>query len=50
MIEVYLVGCCVAYTRLETVGTVSIGVGGWCLIGACGAWLLLALTLDARMV
>jgi paraquat-inducible protein A len=50
MIEVYLVGCCVAYTRLETVGNVSIGMGGWCLIGACGAWLLLALTLDPRMV
>ncbi|HLY63948.1 MAG TPA: paraquat-inducible protein A [Chloroflexota bacterium] len=50
MIEVYLVGCCVAYTRLETVGNVSIGVGGWCLIGACLAWLLLALKLDARMV
>jgi paraquat-inducible protein A len=50
MIEVYLVGCCVAYTRLEKVGNVSIGVGGWCLIGACVAWLVLALKLDTRMV
>jgi paraquat-inducible protein A len=50
MMEVYLVGCCVAYTRLERVGDVSIGVGGWCLIGACVAWLVLALRLDARMV
>jgi paraquat-inducible protein A len=50
MLEVYLVGCCVAYTRLETVGTVSIGVGGWCLIAACVAWLSLSLKLDERMV
>jgi paraquat-inducible protein A len=50
MIEVYLVGCCVAYTRLEKVGNVTIGVGGWCLIGACLAWILLALKLDRRMV
>jgi paraquat-inducible protein A len=50
MIEVYLVGCCVAYTRLEQVGTVTIGLGGWCLIGACIAWILLALKLDARMI
>jgi paraquat-inducible protein A len=50
MIEVYLVGCCVAYTRLENVGNVSIGVGGWCLIAACAAWLLFALKLDPRMV
>jgi paraquat-inducible protein A len=50
MIEVYLVGCCVAYTRLEQVGNVTIGLGGWSLIGACVAWLMLALKLDARMV
>jgi paraquat-inducible protein A len=50
MMEVFLVGCCVAYTRLETVGNVRIGTGGWCLIGACVAWLLLALKLDARSV
>jgi paraquat-inducible protein A len=50
MLEVFLVGCCVAYTRLEQVGNVMIGTGGWCLIAACVAWLLLALTLDARSV
>jgi paraquat-inducible protein A len=50
MIEVFLVGCCVAYTRLEQVGTVRIGAGGWCLMGACVAWLILALKLDARSV
>jgi paraquat-inducible protein A len=50
MIEVYLVGCCVAYTRLETVGSVTIGLGGWCLIGACVAWILLTFKLDNRMI
>ncbi|MGH9643209.1 MAG: paraquat-inducible protein A, partial [Terriglobales bacterium] len=34
MLEVYLVGCCVAYTRLQDIGTVRVNVGGWCLIGA----------------
>jgi paraquat-inducible protein A len=50
MIEVFLVGCCVAYTRLEKVGTVSIGVGGWCLIAACVTWIVFALKLDSHMV
>jgi paraquat-inducible protein A len=50
MVEVYLVGCCVAYTRLQQVGNVTIGIGGWCLIGACIAWILLALRFDWRMV
>jgi paraquat-inducible protein A len=50
MIEVFLVGCCVAYTRLEAVGNIQIDLGGWCFIGACIAWLALALKLDARMV
>jgi paraquat-inducible protein A len=50
MIEVYLIGACVAYTRLEQVGTVTIGLGGWCLIGACIVWIMLALRLDRRMV
>jgi paraquat-inducible protein A len=50
MIEVFLVGCCVAYTRLEKIGNVTIGTGGWCLIAACVGWLLLALKLDARSV
>jgi uncharacterized paraquat-inducible protein A len=38
MTEVYLVGCCVAYTRLEALGNVHVDVGGWCLMGdaRCG--------------
>jgi paraquat-inducible protein A len=48
MIEVYLVGCCVAYTRLEDVGIVHVNVGGWCLIAATCATLLAAISLDER--
>jgi len=50
MVEVYLIGCCVAYTRLQDVGTVSVGSGGWCLIGATVALMLAALNLDDRSV
>ena len=50
MIEVYLVGCCVAYTRLESVGTVNVGAGGWCLLGATLAAVLASLKLDEQSV
>jgi paraquat-inducible protein A len=50
MIEVYLVGCCVAYTRLESIGSVSIGAGGWCLLGATLAAVLATLKLDEQSV
>jgi paraquat-inducible protein A len=50
MIEVYLVGCCVAYTRLESVGTVNVGAGGWCLLAATLATVLASLKLDEQSV
>ena len=50
MIEVYLVGCCVAYTRLESIGTVKVGAGGWCLLGATLAAVLATLKLDEQSV
>lgn len=50
MIEVYLVGCCVAYTRLESVGTVNVGAGGWCLLAATLAAVLASLKLDEQSV
>jgi paraquat-inducible protein A len=50
MIEVFLVGGCVAYSRLGAVGSVEVGMGGWCLIGACVAWLGMSLKLDPRMI
>ena len=50
MIEVYLIGCFVAYSRIKVISTVDVGVGGWCLI-ASTLVLLLALTqLDERTV
>jgi paraquat-inducible protein A len=50
MIDVYLVGCFVAYSRIKAISTVDVGVGGWCLIAAT-FMLLLALTqLDERTV
>jgi paraquat-inducible protein A len=50
MIEVYLVGCCVAYTRLESIGTIHVGTGGWCLLGATLAAVLATLKLDEQSV
>ncbi len=50
MIEVYLVGCCVAYTRLESVGTVNVDAGGWCLLAATLATVLASLKLDEQSV
>jgi paraquat-inducible protein A len=46
MIEVFVVGACVAYSRLEAIGPVSIDIGGWCLLGAAITMLLAALSLD----
>jgi paraquat-inducible protein A len=40
MTEVFVVGGCVAYTRIQAVAKVSVDAGGWCLAGS--AMLLLA--------
>jgi paraquat-inducible protein A len=50
MIEVYLVGCFVAYSRIKVVSTIEIGIGGWCLLGAALVFLLSLTQLDARTV
>jgi paraquat-inducible protein A len=50
MIEVYLVGCFVAYSRIKVVSTIEIGVGGWCLLGASLLFLLTLTQLDERTV
>ena len=50
MIEVYLVGCFVAYSRIKVISTVDVEVGGWCLIAATLALLLALTQLDARTV
>jgi paraquat-inducible protein A len=50
MIEVYLVGCFVAYSRLKVVATVEVGLGGWLLIASTLALLLALTQLDERTV
>src|SRR5215469_546878 len=50
MVEVYLVGCFVAYSRLKVVAAVDVGVGGWLLIAATLALLLALTQLDERTV
>jgi paraquat-inducible protein A len=50
MIEVFLVGCFVAYSRIKVFASVDVDLGGWCLIAAT-FMLMLALTqLDDRTV
>ncbi len=50
MIEVYLLGCFVAYSRIKVMTAVDVGSGGWCLLAAA-LLLLVALTqLDERTV
>lgn len=50
MIEVYLVGSCVAYSRLQKIAFVNVGLGGWCLMASAFALLLFAAKLDERRV
>jgi paraquat-inducible protein A len=50
MIEVYLVGGFVAYSRIKVVSTIDIGVGGWCLLGASLLFLLAVTQLEERTV
>jgi len=50
MIEVYLVGGFVAYSRIKVVSTIQIDVGGWCLLAASMLFLLALTQLDERTV
>ena len=50
MTDVYLVGCCVGYTRLQDIGNVHIDTGGWCLMATTLAVLLIGVTLDERAI
>src|SRR5579863_434552 len=50
MVEVYLLGCFVAYSRIKVLTAVDVGPGAWCLLAAA-LLLLVALTqLDERTV
>lgn len=50
MFEVYLVGGFVAYSRINTMSTVEIGSGGWCLIVSAFVMLVALIELDERTV
>lgn len=50
MLEIFLVGCFVAYSRLHLVVGVHVLSGGWCLMGATAALLLALTQLDERTV
>jgi paraquat-inducible protein A len=50
MLEIFLVGCFVAYSRLHLVVGVHVSSGGWCLLGATAALLLALTQLDERTV
>jgi paraquat-inducible protein A len=50
MIEVFLVGGFVAYSRLKVVANVEVAVGGWCLLAAALALLIGLTQLDERTV
>jgi paraquat-inducible protein A len=50
MLEVYLVGGFVAYSRIKVVSTIRIEMGGWCLLAASLLFLLALTQLDARTV
>jgi paraquat-inducible protein A len=50
MIEVFLVGCFVAYSRIRVISAVDVTLGGWCLIAATLVLLFALTQLDARTV
>jgi len=50
MIEVYLIGGFVAYSRIKVVSSVEVGIGGWCLIAAALMMLVALTQLDERTV
>ena len=50
MVEIFLVGCFVAYSRLRLVAGVHVLAGGWCLMLATLALLLALTQLDERTV
>jgi paraquat-inducible protein A len=50
MIEVFLIGGFVAYTRIDAVADVEVDVGGWCLLAATFALLLALTQVDDRTV
>jgi len=50
MPEIYVVGGFVAYSRLEKIADVDVGVGGWALLAASLAFIAIDATIDRRAV
>jgi paraquat-inducible protein A len=50
MIEVFLIGGFVAYTRIDAVASVELDIGGWCLLASTFALLLALTQVDDRTV
>jgi len=50
MMEVYLIGCCVAYSRIQKVAFVSVGTAGWCLFAATLLLLSAVAALDEHRI
>lgn len=50
MLEVFLIGGFVAYTRIDVLANIEIGAGGWCLLAATFVLLLALTQLDDRTV
>jgi paraquat-inducible protein A len=50
MLDVYLIGGFVAFSRLAAVVTVDVGMGGWCFVAATFALLLAFTQLDDRTI
>ena len=50
MIDVFLIGGFVAYTRIDAVASVEVDVGGWCLLASTLALLLALTQVDDRTV
>jgi len=50
MVEVFLIGCFVSYSRIQVVAAVDVEAGGWCLIAATLALLLALARLDEHTI
>jgi paraquat-inducible protein A len=50
MLEVFLIGGFVAYTRIDAVADVELDIGGWCLLASTFALLLALTQVDDRTV
>jgi paraquat-inducible protein A len=50
MLEVFLIGGFVAYTRIDAVASVELDIGGWCLLASTFALLLALTQVDDRTV